>query len=66
MRASQNYGYLFGVPIVKIIVVRDLYWAPVFREAATWSAWVLADYIRGGSSLVQPALNMWGLLSSLG
>ena len=28
MGVSQNYGYLFGVPIIRIIVFWGLYWGP--------------------------------------
>ena len=30
---SKNQGYLFGVPVIRIIVVGDLYWDPLFRES---------------------------------
>ena len=29
---SQNYRYLFGVPILRLIIFRGLYWGPLFWE----------------------------------
>ena len=31
--ASQNEGYLVGVPLTRTVVFWGLYWEPLFREA---------------------------------
>ena len=30
MGVSQNWGYFFGVPVIRVIVLRGLYWGSLF------------------------------------
>ena len=36
--ASSRTGYLYGVPIIRIIVLWGLYWGPLVREMPTTEA----------------------------
>ena len=47
---SQNYGYLFGVPIIRIIVYWGLYWGPLIL--GNYHAFFRTIYRQGGGGVI--------------